>query len=120
MNFLPLSDFHVSVTRHNPVVDLLRLDHVPDIRLIACDMDGTLLDDQFWPLFDQLQERGIVFCPASGRQYYSLLEQFKPIADEVIFVAENGTYVVRGGIELSCRSSQQAKGGDATKEHSHE
>lgn len=70
-------------------------------------MDGTLLDDEdaiddeFWPLVDQLQAREIVFCPASGRQYYNLLERFKPIADKVIFMAENGTYVVRGGIELS-------------------
>lgn len=70
-------------------------------------MDGTLLDDDnaihadFWPLIDQLHARGIIFCPASGRQYYNLLERFKPIADEVIFIAENGTYVVQNGIELS-------------------
>ncbi len=82
-------------------------DHVPDIRLIACDMDGTLLDDQdtvhdeFWPLIDDLHERGIVFCPASGRQYYNLLERFAEIASEVVFIAENGTFVVRDGQELS-------------------
>lgn len=40
-------------------------------------MDGTLLDDDdaiddFWPLIDQLHARGILFCPASGRQYYGL------------------------------------------------
>ncbi len=87
--------------------DVSPLDHVPDIRLIACDMDGTLLDDEdtvhdeFWPLIDQLHARGIVFCPASGRQYYNLLERFDAIADEVIFIAENGTFVVRNGIELS-------------------
>ena len=84
----------------------VELDHVPDIRLIACDMDGTLLDDEhaihdeFWPLIDALHARGIVFCPASGRQYSNLLERFEPIADEVIFISENGTYVVRNGIEL--------------------
>ncbi len=70
-------------------------------------MDGTLLDDEsvihndFWPLIDQLHARGIIFCPASGRQYYNLLERFEPIANEVIFIAENGTYVVRQGAELS-------------------
>jgi hypothetical protein len=80
---------------------------VPDIRLIACDMDGTLLDDDnaihddFWPLIDQLHARGIIFCPASGRQYYSLVERFEPIADELIFIAENGTYVMQQGVELS-------------------
>jgi Cof subfamily protein (haloacid dehalogenase superfamily) len=83
------------------------VDHVPDIRLIACDMDGTLLDDDhslhddFWPLVDVLHARGVTFCPASGRQYYNLRERFAPIADEVIFIAENGTYVVRGETELS-------------------
>ncbi len=83
------------------------LDHVPDIRLIACDMDGTLLDDddaihdEFWPLVEQLHDRGIVFSPASGRQYYNLLERFEPIADDVVFIAENGTFVVRRGDEIS-------------------
>ena len=79
---------------------------MPDIRLIACDMDGTLLDDMhaihddFWPLIEELHTRGIIFCPASGRQYSNLLERFEPIADEVIFISENGTYVVRKGVEL--------------------
>lgn len=88
-------------------VQPVTLDHLPDIRLIACDMDGTLLDDEhaihddFWPLIEQLHVRGIVFCPASGRQYYNLLERFEPIADRLIFIAENGSYVVRGGAELS-------------------
>lgn len=90
-----------------PEVLPVSLDHIPDIRLIACDLDGTLLDDDsaihddFWPLIKTLHARGIVFCPASGRQYYSLLERFKPIADELIFIAENGCYVVEKGVELS-------------------
>lgn len=46
------------------------------IRLIASDIDGTLLRagaTNITPvLFDQihrLRERGVLFCPASGRQY---------------------------------------------------
>ena len=95
------------MTHHSPEVHLINLDHVPDIRLIACDMDGTLLDDDnaihgdFWPLISQLHDRGIIFCPASGRQYASLFEHFEPIADELIFIAENGSYVIRKGMELS-------------------
>jgi Cof subfamily protein (haloacid dehalogenase superfamily) len=97
--------------------DLPTFDHVPDIKLIACDMDGTLLDDEdaihdeFWPLIDRLHARGITFCPASGRQYFNLRERFEPIADEVIFIAENGTYVVRGDTELSsdCLDRQVAR-----------
>jgi Cof subfamily protein (haloacid dehalogenase superfamily) len=79
----------------------------PDIRLIAADMDGTLLDDEhelhehFWPLVEELHARGIMFCPASGRQYFNLLARFEDIADDVVFIAENGTFVVYQGHELS-------------------
>lgn len=92
------------------------LDHRPDIRLIACDLDGTLLDDEhaihddFWPLVERLEAQGIVFCPASGRQYFNLAERFESIADKLVFIAENGSYVVRGGVELSsdCLSQETA------------
>lgn len=70
-------------------------------------MDGTLLDDEkelhdhFWPLVDELFARGILFCPASGRQYYNLRERFGDVADEMVFIAENGAYVVRQDREIS-------------------
>ena len=95
------------MTPPTPEVFPVDLDHIPDIRLIACDMDGTLLDDddaihdEFWPLIETLYARGIIFCPASGRQYSRLLNRFEPIADDLIFIAENGTYVVQKGVELS-------------------
>ncbi len=82
-------------------------DPQPDIRLIVADMDGTLLDDDkelnehFWPLVHELHRRGVVFAPASGRQYYTLLDQFADIADEIVFIAENGSCVMRGGVEVS-------------------
>ncbi len=89
----------------------------PDIRLIAADMDGTLLDDagelhdHFWPLIDELHRRRVLFCPASGRQYYNLLARFADIADEVVFIAENGTYVVYQGKEISsdCLTLEDAR-----------
>ena len=77
------------------------------IRLIFSDMDGTLLDEngrlpeEFGDLYLRLRERGIIFAPASGRQYASLRRTFAPWQEEMIFVAENGTMVVdRGGREL--------------------
>jgi Cof subfamily protein (haloacid dehalogenase superfamily) len=82
-------------------------DHTPDIRLIVTDMDGTLLDDEkrlhddFWPLIEQLHRRGILFAPASGRQYYTLLREFADIADDLVFIAENGSVVMRQGHEVS-------------------
>lgn len=107
MTLLPVSGR--SRTRRIEFIALspVKLDHVPDIRLIACDLDGTLLDDgqaiheDFWPLVHQLHARGIIFCPASGRQYFNLLERFRPIAEHAIFIAENGAYVVHQGRELS-------------------
>lgn len=78
-----------------------------DIRLVVTDMDGTLLDgdgripEGLWPLLAELRERGVLFSPASGRQYATLAEQFAEAGDGMVFVAENGTYVVRDGVELS-------------------
>lgn len=80
-------------------------DTVPDIRLIAVDMDGSLLDDEkrihddFWPLLDQLADRGILLCPASGRQYATLRRQLG--RDELVYIAENGSYVVQHDEQVS-------------------
>ncbi len=89
------------------LAELARMSPRPDIRLIATDMDGTLVDDQkqihdeLWPLVDELHARGITFCPASGRQYHNLVQEFEGVADELVFIAENGTYVVARGREIS-------------------
>ncbi|MEU3255165.1 Cof-type HAD-IIB family hydrolase [Streptomyces sp. NPDC006997] len=78
-----------------------------DIRLIVTDMDGTLLDDdkraprELWTVLEQLRERGVLFSPASGRQYATLAREFERAARGMVFIAENGTYVVRDGVELS-------------------
>ncbi|MFE4664914.1 Cof-type HAD-IIB family hydrolase [Streptomyces sp. NPDC056716] len=78
-----------------------------DIRLIVTDMDGTLLDDakrmppQLWTVLDLLRERGVLFSPASGRQYATLAREFARARDGMVFIAENGTYVVRDGVEVS-------------------
>jgi Cof subfamily protein (haloacid dehalogenase superfamily) len=92
-------------TASAPVLDPPELGEVPDVRLIALDMDGSLLDEDkrldpsFWPLLEQLGARGIVVCPASGRQYATLRAQFG--RDDLVYIAENGAYVVRDGAELS-------------------
>jgi len=87
------------------VLDPPDLGEVPDVRLIALDMDGSLLDQDkrldpsFWPLLEQLEARGIAVCPASGRQYATLRAQFG--RDDLVYIAENGAYVVHDGAELS-------------------
>ncbi|MFE1664469.1 Cof-type HAD-IIB family hydrolase [Microbacterium sp. P02] len=79
----------------------------PDIRLIAADMDGTLLDgdgevpDTLWPLLERLSAAGVEFVPASGRQLATLRRTFGAASDRMSFIAENGTFVVRGHEEVS-------------------
>ncbi|GIG41059.1 Cof-type HAD-IIB family hydrolase [Cellulomonas phragmiteti] len=88
-----------------PPIDLPRLAVVPDVRLVAVDMDGSLLDDakridpSFWPLLDTLVARGVTVCPASGRQYATLRRQMG--RDDLVYVAENGAHVVRDGAALA-------------------
>lgn len=79
----------------------------PDIRLVAVDMDGTLLDEHgkvpptLWDTLDRLAARGIAFAPASGRQYATLKQQFGEHGEQMVFIAENGSLVMRAGDEVS-------------------
>lgn len=72
------------------------------VRLVASDMDGTLLNSRgclpsgFFEAFEALAAKGIHFAAASGRQYHGLRKTFAPVADRMLFVAENGAYVARG------------------------
>lgn len=86
-------------------LDLATRSARPDVRLVAVDMDGSLLDDakrvdpSFWPLLDELVERGVTVCPASGRQYATLRRQLG--RDDLVYIAENGAHVVRAGEPLA-------------------
>ena len=83
------------------------------IKFIATDMDGTLLNSNneihadFYPMFQSLKEKDIIFAAASGRQYYNLLERFKDLKDDMMFIAENGTFVVYKGKELIVNSLEK-------------
>jgi Cof subfamily protein (haloacid dehalogenase superfamily) len=79
----------------------------PDIRLVVTDLDGTLLGPDgevpagIWPVLAELDRRGILFCPASGRQYENIVRRFGDAGRRMTVVAENGTLVVAAGEELS-------------------
>ena len=70
------------------------------IRFIACDLDGTLLNcrkelpNGLKEIIDRLNRKGVVFAPASGRQYYQLKAQLEPVSRNFMYIAENGAYVV--------------------------
>ncbi len=76
------------------------------VKLVAADMDGTLLNpahelnDDFYPLFFKMKEKGILFAAASGRQYFNLRNKFEPVRNEMAFIAENGSYVVYKGKDI--------------------
>lgn len=76
------------------------------IKLIATDLDGTLLDEkseinpEFYNVFKKLREEGVMFSAASGRQYQNLINKFDDIKDDMMFISENGTLVVYKGKEI--------------------
>lgn len=69
------------------------------IKMIVSDMDGTLLNskkelpEDFIDLYRQMDEAGIRFVAASGRQFFTLREGFSHFNNNIIFVAENGGIV---------------------------
>ena len=72
------------------------------IKLVASDLDGTLLlngaqslPEELFPLIKKLKELGILFVAASGRQYVNMKRLFEPVADEMAFISENGGLAVQ-------------------------
>lgn len=71
------------------------------IKFIASDLDGTLLlngaqrtSDELIPLIKKLTKLGIIFCAASGRQYPNLRRLFREVADELMYICENGSVII--------------------------
>ena len=85
------------------------------IKIIFSDMDGTLLDDRsqlpadFDKVMLELKERNVIFAPASGRQYFSLLRSFGKYEDDFLFVAENGTLVMQHRKEIFSKPMLRAE-----------
>ena len=71
------------------------------IKLIALDMDGTLLDSnkKLPPGFTGWVKAHpcIKTVIASGRQYFTLAKDFAQISSQLIFAAENGGIVFEKG-----------------------
>nr|WP_179516971.1 HAD family hydrolase [Nocardioides perillae] len=102
---------HVSTSTSRPTGTRLPEPRLPegpvDLGLVVVDMDGTLLDgegrvpDGLWPLLERLRARDVVFAPASGRQLATLQATFDRLGDDLVVIAENGAFVVRGDEEVS-------------------
>jgi Cof subfamily protein (haloacid dehalogenase superfamily) len=70
------------------------------IKLVASDVDGTLvpdgtfeIDPEIYDVIKKLKEKGITFVAASGRQYASLKKLFAPVADRILYIPDNGGFV---------------------------
>lgn len=71
------------------------------LKLIASDLDGTLLQNgaqklnpKVFDLIVQLKEHDVLFAAASGRQYCNLQRLFEPVKDEIAYIAENGSLCI--------------------------
>ncbi|MEG0855385.1 MAG: HAD family hydrolase, partial [Terrisporobacter sp.] len=69
------------------------------VKLIAADMDGTLLDSnkklspQLFKTIKELKEKEVLFAIASGRQYYNLVKEFEDIKEDLVYITDNGSIV---------------------------
>ena len=84
------------------------------IKLIASDIDGTLVENstavlhsEMFDLIKKLKQKGILFCAASGRQYQSIANMFEPVKDDIIFLAENGAHIRYQGKDISLIEMQR-------------
>lgn len=92
------------------------------IKLIATDIDGTLLKgdgelpDGFNELISRLDKKGVYFAIASGRQYQTLINDFAAWKDKLVFIAENGALVMHHGRELFFRALERHMSGEIIKD----
>ena len=71
------------------------------IKLIATDVDGTLVKDSSPQMYDEmidiiqkLSDQGIRFVIASGRQYGSIRKMFAPVNRKLDYIVENGAHIL--------------------------
>lgn len=86
------------------------------IRMIASDLDGTLLEpvehlpDGLFDTLEELDKLGITFVAASGRQYDNLRRLFAPAARRMGFICENGALNMLRGKEIKLQGIEREMG----------
>ena len=73
------------------------------MKLIATDIDGTLVEEsspdlpeELITLFRRLCDSGIMVTVASGRQYGSVSKMFAPVGRKLCYIMENGAHILIG------------------------
>ena len=77
------------------------------IKLIATDMDGTLLnssrkiDKEFYEVLDKLEEKNIIMAFASGRNLEALTKLVpNSIHERIMFISNNGNNIIYKGEQI--------------------
>lgn len=79
------------------------------IKLIASDLDGTLLPEatsninpELFTVIRELKKRGVIFAAATGRQYLSAQSLLAPVEDDILILSDNGACIMEKGKALQC------------------
>lgn len=72
------------------------------IRMIFCDVDGTLLPhgdkaicDDVFKAINRATSSGVHICIASGRSYTDLKKLFAPVINDVTFICNDGSLMIK-------------------------
>lgn len=70
------------------------------IKLIASDIDGTLVEDgkhyfnpELYEVILKLRDNGVQFAAATGRQWASIESLFEPVKKKIFYISDNGAYI---------------------------
>lgn len=81
-----------------------------NIKLIVTDVDDTLvpeshmdLNPEYFEVIRNLQDKGVMFVGASGRQKVSIKKVFAPIQDQIAYLADNGTDIETKDFAISMK-----------------
>lgn len=99
----------------------------PEIRMIVCDVDGTLLDrgcsavsDEVFRAIKAATDAGIQFVIASGRCCADLSRLFAPVLDLVTLICSDGALAVKNGGILYSSPIETALASDLISVASHD
>lgn len=86
------------------------------IRLIASDVDGTLLkrgeneiSQEAFDVINAVSDKGVLFVVASGRPYCELKHLFEPVMDKIALVCSDGALTVYHGKNVTKSSMDRNK-----------
>lgn len=93
------------------------------IKLIASDVDGTLVKDSSPLIYKEIpeaiiklkKEKKIQFTVASGRSYHSIWNMFRAVEDEIAYIAENGAQIVYQGKTVFLKEMNRKDAEDIVK-----